>query len=249
MKKPDKLEAAFFGGPYGRITMAENTKIYLSDTTCTDNYRQGWKMIFATFGILLGITLIFLIIQAPTNWTGRYYQHGGEFGREVARGMGAGAGAGLFSTLYWVFLAGPISMSFNWAFLKAARGEEVRVGDMFAVFTRNYWNAVGAGVLTGLIIIAGLIFLIVPGIIFAIRLVFVPYLVIDRRMGVTEAITTSWRMTKGRGGTIFLMGLLAIPIFIGGAIALGVGIIISFMWTAAAFAVLYHSVTRGEQPA
>jgi hypothetical protein len=56
-------------------------------------------------------------------------------------------------------------------------------------------------------------------------------------------------MTKGRGGTIFLMGLLAIPIFIGGAIALGVGIIISFMWTAAAFAVLYHSVTRGEQPA
>ena len=221
--------------------MTDENRNYISDLTCEDNYRQGWKMIFATFGILLGITLIFIVIQAPTNWTGRYYQHGGDFG--------AGPGAGLFSTLYWVFLAGPISMSFNWAFLKAARGEEVRVGDMFAVFTRNYWNAVGAGVLTALIIIAGLVFFIVPGIIFAVRLVFVPYLVIDRRMGVTEAITTSWRMTKGHGGTIFLMGLLAVPIVIGGLIALGVGVIVSFMWISAAFAVLYYSVTRGEQPA
>ncbi|MFP4564217.1 MAG: hypothetical protein ACLFRY_13015 [Spirochaetia bacterium] len=227
--------------------MAEENRNYISDSTCVDNYRQGWKMIFATFGILLGITLIFLVIQAPTNWTGRYYQHGGELARGM--GAGAGAGAGLFATLYWVFLAGPISMSFNWAFLKAARGEEVRVGDMFAVFTRNYWNAVGAGVLTGLIIVVGFIFLIVPGVIFAVRLVFVPYLIIDRRMGVTEAISTSWRMTKGRGGTIFLMGLLAIPIFIGGLLALGVGVVVSMMWTAAAFAVLYHSVTRGEQPA
>lgn len=223
--------------------MADENRNYISDSTCIDNYRQGWKMIFTTFGILLGITLIFLVIQAPTNWTGRYFQHSGEFG------AGAGPGAGLFSTLYWIFLAGPISMSFNWAFLKAARGEEVKVGDMFAVFTRNYWNAVGAGALTGLIIVVGFIFLVVPGVIFAVRLVFVPYLVIDRQMGVTEAISTSWRMTKGRGGTIFLMGLLAVPIFVGGLLALGVGVIISFMWTAAAFAVLYHSVTRGEQPA
>ena len=108
-------------------------------------------------------------------------------------------GAGLFGLLYSVFLGWPIGMSVSWVFLKAVRREEVRFLDIFAVFKRNYWNAV-------------------------------------------EALRESWTMTRGHSLTIFCVGLLAIPIFIAGFLALIVGVFVSAMWVSAVFAVLYHSV-------
>ena len=43
---------------------------------------------------------------------------------------------------YAVFIASPIGMSASWVFLKAVRREKIEIKDMFAVFQRNYWNAV-----------------------------------------------------------------------------------------------------------
>jgi membrane-anchored glycerophosphoryl diester phosphodiesterase (GDPDase) len=131
-------------------------------------------------------------------------------------------------------------------FLKAVRGEPFEIRDMFEVFQRNYWNAVAANVVVGLIVGIGLIMLIVPGIIFACRLAFVPYLVIDREMELTEALNESWQMTKGYGGQIFLMGVLAFFIAILGLIALLVGVIISAIWIMTAFATFYQAVVEKE---
>jgi len=97
--------------------------------------------------------------------------------------------------------------------------------------------------------------LIVPGIIFACRLAFVPYLVVDREMDVMDALRVSWDMTRGYGGQIFLMGLLAIPVVILGLLCIGVGVVVSVMWISAAFAVMYHAVEmkdgipEGQYPA
>ena len=97
----------------------------------------------------------------------------------------------LFGLLYGVFVAGPISYGANWVFLKAVRGERVDIKDMFSVFQRNYWNAVIANVVVAVIVGMGFVMLIVPGIIFACRLVFVPYLVVDKQMDVMEALRVS----------------------------------------------------------
>jgi hypothetical protein len=43
---------------------------------------------------------------------------------------------------------------------------------------------------------------------------------------------------------VFLIGLLAIPIVIAGLICLVVGIIPALMWITAAFASLYHAVSK-----
>ena len=117
---------------------------------------------------------------------------------------------------------------------------------MFEAFN-NYWNAVLASLLVSIIIGIGLILLIVPGIIFACKLAFTPYLVVDRKMAVIEAIQESWRMTGGHAWKIFLIGLLAIPILIAGLICFGVGVIISIMWITLAFASLYHAVAMSEE--
>ena len=148
----------------------------------------------------------------------------------------------LFAMAYGIFVGGPIGYGASWAFLKAVRGERVEIKDIFAVFQRNYWNAVIANIVVAVIVGLGIVMLIVPGIIFACRLAFVPYLVVDRRMDVMEALRVSWDMTRGYGWQIFFMGFLAIWIVIGGLICLIVGIFISIMWISTAFATMYHSV-------
>lgn len=61
-------------------------------------------------------------------------------------------------------------------------------------------------------------------------------------MEAIEAVKESWRMTTGHALTVFLIGLVAIPIAIAGLIVLGVGIIPAIMWIELAFASLYHAV-------
>ena len=148
----------------------------------------------------------------------------------------------MFGIAYGVFVAGPISYGAIWVFLKAVRGERIEIRDIFVVFQKNYWNAVIANIVVGVIVGLGIVMLIVPGIIFACRLAFVPFLVVDREMDVMDALRVSWDMTRGYGWQIFFMGFLAFFVFIGGIICLGVGIFISIMWISAAFAAIYHAV-------
>ena len=136
----------------------------------------------------------------------------------------------------------------SFANLKAARGDKLIVKDMFEAF-KNYLNVVLANLLVGAIVLVGFALLIVPGIVFACKLAFTPYLVVDRKMEVIEAVKTSWRMTGGYAWKVFLIGLLAIPVVIAGAICFGVGIIIAIMWINLAFASLYHSVSVSKQAA
>jgi len=50
-------------------------------------------------------------------------------------------------------------------------------------------------------------------------------------------------MTNGHAWTVFLIGLLGIPIFIAGLICFLVGAIIAGMWIYMALASLYHAVS------
>ena len=212
-------------------TLETNTT-FVSDTSTGDNYSKGWKLIFTTFIELLVVTLVYAVIQIPTNGFQIKPDHFEWFMVPIV----------MLAIGYGIFIAGPIGYSTKWVFLKAVRREKIEVKDMFAVFERNYWNAVIAGLVTTIIIVIGFFMLIVPGIIFACRLAFVPYLVIDQKMEAMEALKASWAMTKGHGWTIFAMALLAFLIVIAGLIVLIFGVLISAMWITAAFAILYHSV-------
>ena len=202
---------------------------FISNTEAVDNYRKGWKLTLKEFWPLLGVVAIIFIIDALSDMLGS---------NELF-----GLGGKIISVIWGFLIIGPIQMSSSWVFLKAVRKEKFKIGDMFSVFERNYWNAVGASFLTFVFVILGLILFIVPGIFFAVRLAFVPYLIIDKKMKAVEAVETSWSMTKGYSWTIFGMFLLAILLVIAGVIALGVGILFSIVWISSAFAVLYHSVS------
>ena len=213
----------------------QNPNQFVSNTSAGDSYSKGWSLIFTTFIELLVVSLVYGVIQIPTNMIRFNINEDHGFKLFMIPVI-------LLSLGYAIFIAGPIGMSTKWAFLKAVRREKVEIKDMFVVFERNYWNAVIAGLVKGIIIGLGFVMFIVPGIIFACRLTFVPYLIIDQKMEAMEALKASWAMTKGHGWTIFGMALLAILIVIAGLIVLFFGVIISGMWISAAFAVLYYSV-------
>jgi uncharacterized membrane protein len=193
------------------------------------SYGNGWQQLWKHFLELLLILIIGFLIGIPT----------------AIGQLGTGFGAfmiGIFVVAYNILIQGPVGYGVSYAYLRAARGDKVEIKDMFEAF-KNYFNAVLAGLLVGVIVVSGLILLIVPGIIFACKLAFTPYLVVDRKLEVIEAVKESWRLTGGHAWQVFFIGLLAIPISIAGLLLIGVGVIISIMWVSLALASLYHIVS------
>ena len=195
------------------------------------SYRNGWRQMLKYFLELFLIGIIGVIVGLPSG---------------IGEWAGVGATVvgiwGFLGLIYIILIVSPTEYGISFAYLKAARNDKLEIRDMFEAF-RNYWNAVLAKLLVGAIVTVGFFLFIIPGIIFACKLAFTPYLVVDRRMAVIEAVKESWRMTNGHAWTVFLIGLLAIPISIVGLICLVVGVIPAFMWIAAAFASLYHAVS------
>jgi hypothetical protein len=148
----------------------------------------------------------------------------------------------IFSFIWGLLVTTPLEYGVSYAYLKAARDEKPEIKDVLKVL-ENYWNSIIASILSAIIIIIGLILIVVPGIYFACKLAFVRYLVVEEKMPALAAIDESWRMTRGHAMTIFTMGLLAIPVFIGGLLLFGIGVIFSGMWVEAAFASLYYAVS------
>jgi len=196
------------------------------------SYKNGWQRLWKYILELLLITIISILIHIPSS---------GLSASKETEGVGA-VFLGIFALAYILLLSRPIEYGVSFAYLKAARGDQLKVKDMFDVF-QNYLNAVLANLLVAVIVSIGLFLLIVPGIVFACKLAFVPYLVVDRKMETVEAVKESWRMTKGHALKVFLIGLLAIPIAMAGLLCFGVGIIVAIMWIGIAFASLYHAVS------
>jgi len=108
-----------------------------------------------------------------------------------------------------------------------------------------FWNYLGAMILTGIIVVVGLILVIVPGIIWALRYVFVPYLVIDRGLAPLAALRESSRITYGHKWQLLGLFLALIVLNIVGAIALLVGLLVTIPLSSFALAHAYRTLEHG----
>ncbi len=202
-------------------------------------YSFGWDRMKKFFLDLFLITLIVGVVWIP------YSIMQSLDGRHTP----GGSILQIFGLAYLLLLIAPIDYGSAFVFLKAVRNEQFEVKDMFLAFEKNYINVVLANLLHWGIVSIGIFLFVVPGIVFACRLAFVKYLVLDRKLEPVEAVKESWRMTKGHAGKIFWMGFLAFPILIAGLICLGVGVIPAIMWIRCAFASMYYAVSEAEEEA
>jgi uncharacterized membrane protein len=203
----------------------------LPEPTVSGVFGHGWEILKKNFPELLLVLFIQILLSAPMGLTSAIFnlQYVGTFT------------TGLFNFIYGVLVLMPVSYGSSWVFLKAARGEPFRVQDIFFAY-QSFGNILLANVLVFFIVGAGFVLLIVPGIIFACKLSFVPYLVMDEKMEAVDAVRKSWNMTKGHTGTIFLMGLVSFFVGLGGLICLVVGVIPAALWISLAFATIYMAV-------
>jgi len=94
-----------------------------------------------------------------------------------------------------------------------------------------------ASVLYCLIVTAGMVLLVVPGIIWALQFCFAPFLVVDRKLtDPFDALHESSRLTSGVKGQLLTFGLLMFGVNLLGALALGIGLILTVPTTVIATA-------------
>ncbi|MEI6682789.1 MAG: YciC family protein [Bacteroidota bacterium] len=210
-------------------------QMQLPEPTVSGTYGHGWEIMKKNFPELLLVMLIQVLLSLPVGFT-----RGLLFGSLMTTGF--------FQIVYGLLVLAPVSYGSSWVFLKAVRGETFKVQDIFFAY-QSFGNVLLSQILVSLIVMAGIIMLIVPGIIFACKLAFVPFLVMDEKMEAAEAIRKSWNMTNGHAGTIFLMGLTAFFVGIGGLICFVVGIFPAIIWISLAFACIYHVVSvKAKEP-
>ncbi|HEX5131348.1 MAG TPA: hypothetical protein VFX92_02545 [Candidatus Krumholzibacteria bacterium] len=99
---------------------------------------------------------------------------------------------------------------------------------------------IGATVIAGIAVVMGMVLLIVPGIIFMIRLWFVGFVVVDERTGPLDAIQRSWDITRGHTMDLLLLFLLLVGLNLLGAVCLGVGLLATVPMSGLALAYIYR---------
>lgn len=85
-----------------------------------------------------------------------------------------------------------------------------------------------ASILYTLIVVAGLVLLVFPGVIWAIKFGFYGYNIIEKDMGIVESLTESSKMTMGYKGQLFWFRIVLGLIVLAGFIAIGLGFFIAY---------------------
>jgi uncharacterized membrane protein len=203
--------------------------------TATRSYTYAWQQYKKYFLHLFLVGLITWVAWFPTNLG--YLDH-------MSEGMVA---LSIFIAAYGLLVLPVIYYGSAQLYLQYMRDERADIRGVFGGFQTNYLNIVLANLLVFAICGIGFVLLIVPGIIFACRLAFVPYLVMDKGLDPVGAIEKSWNMTRGHGWRIFAMFLVAIPLLLIGFMLLFIGAFFAALLVSCAFASLYHAVDLQEQ--
>lgn len=140
-----------------------------------------------------------------------------------------------------------LEMGFLKINLRVHDNEKVSFADLFSCFPL-FFKYVGAMVLYLLIVACGLILLVVPGIIWAIRFSFYSYFIVDKGLGPIKALKESWGITKGSAWNVFLLDLLNGGIIILGVLCVIVGLFAAIPVVSLASVYVYRKLELKTEP-
>ncbi len=125
-------------------------------------------------------------------------------------------------------------------------GKPADYGHLFSGY-RHLISYFTGSILYMLIILGGLLLLVVPGIIWAMRFQFFGYLIIDKGLRPVEALKASWAMTRGEVWHLFTFALLLALINVAGLLALTVGLLVSAPVSILSVAFVYRKLMNQHQ--
>jgi hypothetical protein len=231
-----------------------------------NSFGAGWRVMMDNFLRLFLVIIILSIIAAPfrifnfkfdmSDLHNLPWNLGHDFGHGMKDLFAIGT-LGVFAAFFgmiallYAFLVAPVfEFGGDMMFVQAVRKIKPDFEYLIKGFMENYLSIILANLLVFALVVLGFFALIIPGIIIGCRLVFVSYIVMDKKLDPIEAVELSWKLTRGHGWQIFFMGFVSIFIALFGLIMLIVGIFPAIIWICSSFAALYESVLREkEKPA
>ncbi len=164
----------------------------------------GWTSVKKDFWYFVGIALIVFIIES----------------------VGNGRHPSTTRSLIALLLSTWMTCGYFTLMLSYHRGQKLPLSTIFTS-VKQYWNVLGASILLGIIIGVGIMFLIVPGIFLALMYQFTIPLIIDKNLGIIDAMKRSAALAKGRKLSLLGFDVALLGIVILGAICLGVGLLVA----------------------
>lgn len=166
-------------------------------------------MVLFSVGALLALweTLGRYVEDEPArDWKSYVFNRG--FGGNIDTGIFAAGGFMLLiSVLYAIFY-----LLLTIAVLRASQDQKISLRSLWRELVSGWlWlKLIGAFALTALAVVAGLILLIIPGVILIWRLFLVPFVLIDQKTSIKESFRRSWRLTRGYALAIYSVILVAL---------------------------------------
>ena len=121
--------------------------------------------------------------------------------------------------------------------LRVAQDKKPTFRSTWFEVTRDWlWvKLLGLGIVTIMLLIVGFVLLVVPGVIMLWRLFLAPYILVDKKTKIFDALSISWNMTRGYAWPIYSIILFSFVLALTGLIPI-VGSLIAFI-LATAYAV------------
>lgn len=127
--------------------------------------------------------------------------------------------------------------------LDAADGKKPDLSSFGAVSIKKILNLFIANIIYNFVVFIGFLLCIVPGIFFAVRLQFYVFFIIEHDYSAINALSKSWESTGGESINLILFGIVILLINLLGAIACGIGLLVSIPMSVIALALVYRIFT------
>lgn len=199
----------------------------------------GWGVMKKHFWFFVGIFITAIIIQAIPE----VFSSLKETNKEAWVGI-------LFIVVSLLFIV--VKIVIDLGFIKIALqlhdNQPVSFTTLFSQRGSQAGNYFLASIVYNLAIFGGVILLIVPAFIFAIRFQYYSYLIVDKGLGPIEALRQSWRMTKGNTWNLLLLSILLGLINLGGVLLLVVGLLATLPTSMMANAYVFRKLQTANTP-
>lgn len=181
----------------------------------------GWQSVWKNVWFWISLVLI----SGVASW----------LNDSISNNLTTDSGKAIVNVIYF-FISAFITLGITRITLNYIDKKQTEYSD-FKSTSKVYFNYVLATILYTLIVVAGFILLIVPGIIWALQYSMYGYLIIEKGYDPIQALKKSLEITRGERLHLLVLGLCLLGIIILGALALFVGLVIAIpiTWIAGAF--------------
>jgi uncharacterized membrane protein len=157
----------------------------------------------------------------------------------------------MLPVLFESFVAGIVSwvlgmvvtlgiMRMSLKFVDGGRGELINLFENIPLIM----SYLLASIVVGIVAMLGFILLIIPGIIFSVRLQLYGWAIVDRELGPFNSISESWEITRGAFWKLIGLWFVLAGINILGLLAIGIGLLITIPMSIVASAHVYRQLAR-----